>query len=155
VDFLQFSVGINSWLDIAEGLLAYAFSRWVASGNPPNQNPRPINLHSYNAPMTQVNIKCDFSHRIGFPYGSQFCCVIDVTHSHEWDAMSAETAPPPILSNVRKIRCVFFRRRSRRKNTPLFFLRPPEAASKRTSYFEHVTKSLLGIWVSREKSSIF
>ena len=41
---------------------------------------------------------------------------------------------------MRKIRCVFFRRQSRRKNTPLFFLRPPEAASKRTSYFEHVTK---------------
>ena len=40
---------------------------------------------------------------------------------------------------MRKIRCVFFRRQSRRKNTPLFFLRPPEAASKRTSYFEHVT----------------
>ena len=48
------------------------------------------------------------------------------------------------ISNVRKIRCVFFRRQSRRKNTPLFFLRPPEAASKRTSYFEHVTKPFEG-----------
>ena len=48
------------------------------------------------------------------------------------------------ISNVRKIRCVFFRRLRRRKNTPLFFLRPPEAASKRTSYFEHVTKPFEG-----------